>query len=56
MLKTEGAQAAFEACLLEACEKSNWVLHAFVVMTNHSHLAGETPDANLASNTPLRQN
>jgi REP element-mobilizing transposase RayT len=49
IFKTEGARAAFESCLFEACAKSNWVLHAFVVMSNHYHLALETPDANLAA-------
>ena len=49
IFQTEGARAAFEACLFEACEKSNWVLHAFVVMSNHYHLALETPDANLVA-------
>lgn len=49
IFKTEGARAAFEACLFEACEKSNWVLHAFVVMSNHYHLALETPDGNLVT-------
>ncbi len=49
IFKTEGARSAFEACLLEASAKSNWVLHAFVVMTNHYHLAVETPDGNLGA-------
>ena len=49
IFKTEGAQAAFEACLFEACAKSNWVLHAFVVMSNHFHLALETPEGNLVA-------
>jgi REP element-mobilizing transposase RayT len=49
LFKTEGAKAAFEACLFEACEKSNWLLHAFVLMSNHYHLAVETPDGNLVS-------
>jgi len=49
IFKTEGARAAFESCLFEACTKSNWVLHAYVVMSNHYHLALETPDANLAT-------
>jgi len=49
IFQTEGARAAFESCLFEACEKSNWVLHAFVVMSNHYHLALETPDANLVA-------
>lgn len=49
IFKTEGARAAFEACLFEACIKSNWVLHAYVVMSNHYHLALETPDGNLVA-------
>ena len=49
IFKTEGARAAFEACLFEACAKANWVLHAFVVMSNHYHLAVETPDGNLVA-------
>jgi putative transposase len=44
---TEGAKAAFESCVFEACEKSEWLLHAFVVMRNHYHLAIETPAGNL---------
>lgn len=49
IFKSEGARAAFEACLFEACEKSNWVLHAYVLMGNHYHLALETPDGNLVA-------
>ena len=47
VFRTEGARAAFETCLFEACAQSNWVLHAFVVMSNHYHLALEAPDGNL---------
>ena len=43
----EGAKQAFLACLEEACEKSGWVVHAWCVMSNHYHLALETPRANL---------
>ena len=46
---SEGAKAAFECCLFEACEKSKWVLHAFVIMRNHYHLALETPEGNLVA-------
>ena len=49
IFKTEGAKAAFEACLFEACAKSGWVLHAFVLMRNHYHLALETPDGNVVA-------
>ena len=49
IFKTEGARAAFESCLFEACQKSRWVLHAFVVMSNHYHLALETPELGLVA-------
>ncbi len=42
-------KAAFVSCLYEACEKCGWVLHAFVVMRNHFHLAVETPQGNLVA-------
>ncbi len=46
---TAGAQTAFEQCVLEACTRSGWLLHAFVVMRNHYHLAVETPAGNLVA-------
>jgi putative transposase len=49
IFQTEGAKTAFEICLFEACAKSNWILHAFVVMRNHFHLALETPEGNLVA-------
>jgi len=49
VFRGEGAKTAFEACLFEACAKSGWVLHAFVIMRNHYHLALETPDGNLVA-------
>ena len=49
IFKTEKTKAAFEACLLEACAKSGWVLHAYVLMSNHYHLALETPAGNLVA-------
>jgi putative transposase len=42
-----GAKEAFVKCLHEACVKASWVLHAYVLMSNHYHLAIETPDGNL---------
>ena len=29
------------------CERSGWLLHAYVIMGNHYHLAVETPEGNL---------
>lgn len=45
----ERTRDAFEMCLFEACERSKWVLHAYVVMSNHFHLALETPRGNLVT-------
>lgn len=42
-----GAAKAFESCLWEACEKTGWRLHAYIIMRNHYHLAVETPQPNL---------
>jgi hypothetical protein len=36
------AAASFEKTLFEACGKCGWVLHAYVVVSNHYHLALET--------------
>ena len=44
---TVGAAQAFEKAVGEACEWQGWRLHAYVVMSNHYHLAIETPRANL---------
>ena len=49
IFKTEAAKAAFEECLFEACLKSGWRLHAHVLMSNHYHLALETPEGNLVA-------
>lgn len=47
IFRSARAKAAFERCLFAACERSDWVLHAFVIMRNHFHLAVETPAGNL---------
>ena len=46
---TDRTKAAFVSCLFAACARSEWVLHAFVVMRNHFHLALETPQGNLVA-------
>jgi putative transposase len=42
-----GAAQSFEQILAEAGEIFGWVLHAYVLMRNHFHLALETPQPNL---------
>ena len=43
-----GAAEAFEHTLWEALGKYGWRLHGYVLMSNHYHLALETPQPNLA--------
>lgn len=47
IFEQSGAKAAFLKCLDEACQKSGWIVHAWVIMRNHYHLALETPRGNL---------
>jgi REP element-mobilizing transposase RayT len=47
IFRAEKTKAAFLKCLGEACEKTCWPIHAWCVMSNHYHLALETPGANL---------
>jgi REP element-mobilizing transposase RayT len=49
IFREEGARRAFEDCLFDACRRSGWVLHAYVVMGNHYHLAVDTPLGNLVA-------
>ncbi len=49
VFKDDQTKAAFEACLFEACQRCGWLLHGFVVMGNHYHLAVETPQGNLVA-------
>lgn len=39
----------FIATLAEACAKTDWQVHAYCLMSNHFHLALETPTANLVA-------
>jgi putative transposase len=43
----EGGAVLFEQTLFQACAKCGWLLHAYVIMRNHYHLAVETPEGNL---------
>lgn len=49
IFKGDKTKQAFETCLFEACRRSSWRLHAFVIMSNHFHLALETPEGNLVA-------
>jgi putative transposase len=47
LFETCGTKHAFRACLFEAATNAGWRLHAYALMTNHFHLAVETPRENL---------
>jgi REP element-mobilizing transposase RayT len=49
LFATARTKAAFVDCLFDACARSAWHLHAFVVMRNHFHLALTTPQGNLVA-------
>ncbi len=49
VFEPKGAAEAFERCLGETCERFGWVIHAYVIMRNHFHLAVETPEPNLSA-------
>jgi REP-associated tyrosine transposase len=58
MARGNRGQAIFQddqdrECLVEtlgeACEKTGWLIHAYVWMSNHYHLELETPEANLVA-------
>ena len=46
----------FCATLGEACERTGWNVHAWVLMSNHYHLMLETPEANLVAGMQWLQN
>ncbi len=47
IFRSEKTKAAFLKCLDETCARTGWRVHAWSLMTNHYHLAVETPQANL---------
>ncbi|WP_269523569.1 transposase [Coraliomargarita parva] len=47
LFRSENTGKAFERTIFEATERCGWKLHAYVIMSNHYHLAVETPEPNL---------
>mgnify|MGYP001224274109 CR=1 FL=1 len=46
----------FLAVLEDACGRTGWLCHAYVLMGNHYHLVIETPEANLVAGMAWLQN
>ena len=49
IFKDEADFELFLEVLGEVCDRHNWVIHSWCLMTNHYHLLLETPDANLSA-------
>jgi REP element-mobilizing transposase RayT len=49
IFKDDGDRQRFVETLGEACAKTGWQVHAYVLMPNHFHLVVETPQPNLVA-------
>jgi putative transposase len=49
IFRSAGDKELFLQTLGEACEKTDWQVHAWCLMSNHFHLVVETPGANLVA-------
>ena len=49
IFKDDQDRRNFLETLAEACEKTGWRIHAYVLMGNHYHLLVETPEGNLVA-------
>lgn len=47
LFTSEKTGLSFERTIFEAAERCGWKLYAYVIMSNHYHLAVETPEPNL---------
>jgi len=45
---TDADRQQFLNVLNHVCQRYNWVVHAYCLMSNHYHLLIETPDGNLS--------
>ena len=56
IFRDDGDRRYFCTTLGEACERTGWRVHAWVLMSNHYHLMLETPEANLVAGMTWLQN
>ena len=49
IVRNDGDRQLFLKTLGEACQKGNFQVHAFCLMTNHFHLVLETVEGNLVA-------
>jgi hypothetical protein len=53
IFQDDGDRRRFLETLGEACGRTGWRVHAYVLMSNHYHLMIETPQANLVAGDAL---
>ena len=56
IFRDEADRLLFYRTLGEACERTGWRAHAWVLMSNHYHLMVETPEGNLVAGMRWLQN
>jgi len=56
IFRDEADRVLFSQTLGEACERTGWRVHAWVLMSNHYHLMVETPEGNLVAGMRWLQN
>ncbi len=56
IFRDEADRLLFYQTLREACERTGWGVHAWVLMSNHYHLMVETPEGNLVAGMRWLQN
>jgi putative transposase len=44
IFRDDADRKRFIETMAEACEKTGWLIHAYVLMGNHYHLLVETPE------------
>lgn len=49
IFRDEADRACFLETLSEVCERTGFVIHSYVLMSNHYHMLLETPEANLVA-------
>ena len=49
LFQDDGDRRRFLETLGEACQKTGWHIHAYMLMGNHYHLLAETPEGNLVA-------
>ena len=47
IFRTDEDRSLFLSALEEVCERTGWIVHAYVLMGNHFHILLETPEPNL---------